>query len=291
MATGTISFGLVAIPVKLYSTTVTGSRIGLNWINPETGSRVRMRYQDPSTEELVERADLVKGYEFAKGQYVIFTEEELEEVLFKATHSIDIKEFVPLEQVDPIHFEKAYYLGSDIGGERPYQLLSTVMREKNRAALATYAARGKNYLVMLRPFENGLIMQQLRYASEIRAFDEIEVGDAEIDKNELALAEQIVDQISNDNFEPGQYHDTARERMEAIIGNKIEGQEISAAPEEEAQGQIIDLMEALKKSLAEDSDSKPARKAAQRKGSAKKPTQKKAAAGKAKATARRARKK
>ena len=129
MATGTISFGLVSIPVKLYSTTVTGSRIGLNWLNPETGARVRMRYQDPTTEELVERADLVKGYEFAKGQFVVFTEEELEEVLFKATHSIDIKEFVPLEQVDPIHFEKAYYLGSNVGGERPYQLLSTVMRE------------------------------------------------------------------------------------------------------------------------------------------------------------------
>lgn len=291
MATGTISFGLVSIPVKLYSTTVTGSRIGLNWINPETGSRVRMRYQDPTTDELIDRADLVKGYEFAKGQFVIFTEEELEEVLFKATHSIDIKEFVPLEQVDPIHFEKAYYLGCNTGGERPYQLLSTVMREKNRAALAMYAARGKNYLVMLRPFKKGLIMQQLRYASELRAFDDIEVGDVEIDKNELALAEQIVDQISNDNFEPDQYHDTARERMEAIISRKIEGQEISAAPEEETQGQIIDLMEALKKSLAENSDSKPARKAAQRKDSAKTPTKKAAAAGAAQATAIRARKK
>ena len=220
MATGTISFGLVSIPVKLYSTTVTGSRIGLNWINPETGSRVRMRYQDPTTDELIDRDDLVKGYEFAKGQFVIFTEEELEEVLFK----------------------------------------------------------------------NGLIMQQLRYASELRAFDDIEVGDVEIDKNELALAEQIVDQISNDNFEPDQYHDTARERMEAIISRKIEGQEISAAPEEETQGQIIDLMEALKKSLAENSDSRPTRKAAQRKASAKAPTKKAATAGAAKATARRARK-
>ena len=220
MATGTISFGLVSIPVKLYSTTVTGSRIGLNWINPETGSRVRMRYQDPTTDELIDRDDLVKGYEFAKGQFVIFTEEELEEVLFK----------------------------------------------------------------------NGLIMQQLRYASELRAFDDIEVGDVEIDKNELALAEQIVDQISNDNFEPDQYHDTTRERMEAIISRKIEGQEISAAPEEETQGQIIDLMEALKKSPAENSDSRPTRKAAQRKASAKAPTKKAATAGAAKATARQARK-
>jgi DNA end-binding protein Ku len=202
MATGTISFVLVSIPVKLYSTTVTGSRIGLNWINPETGSRVKMKHWDPSTEELAERDQLVKGYEFAKGQYVIFTEEELEEVLFKATHSIDIKEFVPLEQVDPIHFEKAYYLGSNVGGERPYQLLATVMREKNRAALAMYAARGKNYLVLLRPFENGLMMQQLRYSSEIREFVDIEVGDVEIDSTELALAEQIVDQIRTTTSNP-----------------------------------------------------------------------------------------
>ncbi len=268
MATGTISFGLVAIPVRLYSTTVTGAKIGLNWINPESGSRVRMRYWDPTTDELVEREDLVKGYEFAKGQYVIFSDEELEEIVFKATHSIDIREFVPLEQVDPIHFEKAYYLGSNTGGERPYQLLAKVMQEKQRAAIATYAARGKNYLVLLRPFEGGLIMQQLRYAEEIRAFDDIEVGEADVDDAELALAEQIVDQISSDAFEPGKYHDSARERLEEIIAQKIEGQEISAAPEEEPEGQIIDLMEALKSSLAESSDeseAEPARKAARRK--------------------------
>ena len=296
MATGTISFGLVAIPVKLYSTTVTGSRIGLNWINPETGSRVRMRHWDPTTDALVERGDLVKGYEFAKGQYVIFSDEELEEVLFKATHSIDIKEFVPLDQVDPIHYEKAYYLGSNVGGERPYQLLARVMREKQRAALASYAARGKNYLVLLRPFESGLIMQQLRYSSEIRGFVDIEIGDAEVDDAELGLAEQIVDQISNDNFDPSQYRDTARERMEEIIAKKIEGQEISAAPEEETEGQIIDLMEALKSSLAESSgdNARPTRKAAQRKSSPPKKTKKAAASsatGKATAAAKQAAKK
>ncbi len=282
MATGTISFGLVAISVRLYSTTVTGARIGMNWINPATGSRVKMKHWDPTTEELVERENLVKGYEFAKGQFVIFSEEELEEIIFKATHSIDIKEFVPLEQVDPIHFDKAYYLGSNTGGERPYQLLAKVMREKQRAAIAMYAARGKNYLVLLRPFQDGLMMQQLRYANEIRAFEDIEIGEADIDKAELALAEQIVDQISNDNFEPEQYRDTARERLEEIIAKKIEGQEITAAPEEETEGQIIDLMEALKSSLAESADEKPARKAARRKSSTAKKTTKAKAKAKAK---------
>jgi DNA end-binding protein Ku len=274
MATGTISFGLVSIPVKLYSTSVTGSKIQLNWINPETGSRVRMRYQDPTSEELVDRSELVKGYEFAKGQYVIFSDEELEEVVYKATHAIEIKEFVPLEQVDPIYFDSAYYLGTNAGGERPYHLLAAVMREKQRAAIATYAARGKNYLVLLRPFQEGLIMQQLRYEEEIRKFEDVPIEEAEVNSAELQLAEQIVEQISNDEFQPARYTDEARERMREIISRKIEGQEITAA-EEEPRAQIIDLMEALKSSLG-GADTAPAEKAAP----ARKKTRRKAAKAK-----------
>ncbi len=288
MATATISFGLVSIPVRLYSSTVTSAKISLNWINPKTASRVRMRFWDPTDDELVEREDLVKGYEFAKGQYVTFTEEELEEVVFKATHAIEIKEFVPLDQVDPIHFAKAYYLGSNTGGERPYQLLARVMREKSRAALAMYAARGKNYLVLLRPFQEGLIMQQLRYSNEIRAVDDIEIGDAEIDDSELQLAMQIVDQISNDEFRPEQYRDTATERLEKIIAQKVEGKEITAAPEEEPKGQIIDLMEALKSSLA--GYSGEAGSAATGRKGAKRKTSPRSKATKAKAATKRAKK-
>jgi len=263
----------VSIPVKMYSTGVTGSKIALNWINPQTGSRVRMRYWDPTTEELVERDDLVKGYEFAKGQFVLFSEEELEEIVYKSTHAIEIKEFVPLAQVDPLYFEKAYCLGSNVGGERPYQLLAEVMRDKQRAALATYAARGKNYLVMLRPFPGGLIMQQLRYAEEIRSFEEVPVGEAEINEAELDLAKQIVDQISSDQFCPEQYADAQRQRLEEIIAQKTEGQEITATPEDEPQAQIIDLMEALKNSLGNAdtvaADQPSGRKAAKRKSSGK----------------------
>lgn len=267
MATCTISFGLVAIPVKLYSTSVTGARIQLNWIHGKTGARVKQRYWDPTTEELVEPSDMVKGFEFAKGQYVLFTEEELEEVIFKATHAIEIKEFVPLEKVDPIYFDSAYFLGTNTGGERPYHLLARVMRDKQRAAVATYAARGKNYLVLLRPFGNGLIMQQLRYEEELRKFDEVPVGEAQINDAELGLAAQIVEQISKDEFEPGQYHDTQLERMREIIARKVEGQEITAAPEREPQAQIIDLMEALKNSLAA-AGMAPASKGAQRRKAA-----------------------
>ena len=289
MATATISFGLVSIPVKLYSSSVTSAKIGLNWINPETGSRVRMRFWDPTTDKLVEREDLVKGYEFAKGQFVTFSEEELEEIIFKATHAIEIKEFVPLDQVDPIHYEKAYYLGSNTGGERPYHLLARVMREKGRAALAMYAARGKNYLVLLRPFEEGLLMQQLRYNTEIRAASDIEIGEAEIDDGELQLAKQIVDQISSDEFHPEQYRDTATERLEKIIAEKVEGKEITAAPQEEPEGQIIDLMEALKSSLA-DASGEGRSTASGRKG-AKRKTSPRRKATKAKAATKRAGKK
>ena len=289
MATGTISFGLVSIPVKLYSTGITGSKIGLNWINLKTGARVRMRYFDPTSDEIVERADLVKGYEFAKGQYVTFSDEELEELVFKATHSIDIKEFVPLEQVDPIYYEKAYYLGSSLDGERPYQLLAQVMRDKHRAAVATYAARGKNYLVLLRPFESGLIMQQLHYENELRKFDDVPIEAAEVNDAELALAEQIVDQISKDEFAPGQYHDVHKEKLQAIIADKIDGKEITAVPDQEPQAQIIDLMEALKNSLANADDEgggTGTRKAAKRAApAAKGGAKKRAAAGGSKAKA------
>ena len=248
-----------------------------------------MRFWDPTTDKLVEREDLVKGYEFAKGQFVTFSEEELEEIIFKATHAIEIKEFVPLDQVDPIHYEKAYYLGSNTGGERPYHLLARVMREKGRAALAMYAARGKNYLVLLRPFEEGLLMQQLRYNTEIRAASDIEIGEAEIDDGELQLAKQIVDQISSDEFHPEQYRDTATERLEKIIAEKVEGKEITAAPQEEPEGQIIDLMEALKSSLA-DASGEGRSTASGRKG-AKRKTSPRRKATKAKAATKRAGKK
>ena len=221
---------------------------------------------------MIDRSDLVKGYEFAKGQFVLFSEEELEEIVFKATHAIEIKEFVPLEQVDPIHYAKAYYLGSNVGGERPYQLLATVMREKHRAALATYAARGKNYLVLLRPYQNGLIMQQLRYSEEIRSFEEIPVGEAAINEPELELAMQIVDQISTDTFGPEGYTDAQKQRLQEIIAQKVEGKEITAAPDEEPQAQIIDLMEALKSSLAASGAEATLRKAAKRKKSSRRTT-------------------
>lgn len=249
-ASGTISFGLVTVPVKLYSTGESAAGIQLNMLHRKCGSRLKQQYFCPTDNEVVGREEIVKGYEYAKGQYVLFTDEELKALTPEPTNSIEITEFVPLEQVDPVYYEKSTYLGPDRGGDKPYRLLAEAMRKTGRAALARYAARGKDYLVLLRPFGEGLIMQQLRYADELRPFSEVPVAPAEIKEPELRLAVQLIEQIANDKFDPEQYEDAVRQRTRDLIERKIQGQEITAAPTETPKAQIVDLMEALKASLA-----------------------------------------
>jgi DNA end-binding protein Ku len=220
-------------------------------IHEKCGTRVKYRYFCPTDEEFVERSDLVKGYEFSKGQYVLFSAEELKAITPEPTNEVEILEFVPLDQVDPIFFEKSYYLGPSTGGARPYRLLVDAMRQTGRAALARYAARGKDYLVLVRPYQEGLILQQLYYYNEIRNFDEVPVEEADIKEGELELAIQLVDQIATEKFEPQQYEDKVKKQVRALIERKVAGQEIVAAAPEEPKAQIIDLMEALKASLGE----------------------------------------
>lgn len=229
-------------------------------LHKKCGSRLKQQYICPTDNEVVGREDMVKGYEYAKGQYVLFTEEELKALTPEATNAVEITEFVPLEQVDPIYFEKSTYLGPDRNGDRPYRLLSEAMRQTGRAALARYRARGKDYLVLLRPFEEGLIMQQLRYADEIRPFSEVPVAPAEIKEPELRLAMQLIEQIASDKFQPDQYEDTVRQSTRDLIDQKVQGQEITAVPAEAPKAQIIDLMEALKASLSAAQPSKPSAK-------------------------------
>ena len=264
IASGTISFGLVAIPVKLFSTNESDTRITLNSIHESCGTRVRQQFYCPTDEVVVTRDEMVKGYQFARDQYVIFTPDELKAMELAPTQSIDIKEFVPLAEVDPLFYEKAYYLGPDKGGAKPYALLSEAMKSTGRAALARYAARGKDYLVLLRPFEGGILMQQLRYTDEIRAFDDIDLGDAVVDPAELQLAEQLVAQIASDTFAPEAYEDGVRAQMLEAIEQKVAGQEMTFAPKEEPKAKVIDIMEALKASLGETSDDTPERKPAKK---------------------------
>lgn len=225
---------------------------------------MRQQFWLPTDEEVVARDDLVRGYEFTKDQYVLFTKDELKSMEVAPTHSIDIKEFVPLVEVDPLYFEKAYYLGPDKGGDKPYKLLAEAMKLTERAAIAKYAARGKDYLVLLRPFEEGLVMQQLKYNDEIRAFADVPMGESEVEDAELALATQIVDQISNDEFIPDMYADGVRAEMLAAIATKVEGQELTISAPVEARAEVIDLMDALKASLASGPGDQHERKSAKK---------------------------
>jgi len=249
IATATLSFGLVSVPVKLYSTGEPGRKISFNWLHEKCGTRLKQRYYCPKDGESVERDEMIKGYEFAKEQYVTFKPEELKALEEQGSQSIDITEFVPANQVERIYLDKPYYLGPDKGGERAYRLLSAALQKTGRAAIAKYSARGKQYLVMVRPMDEGLILEQLLYPEEIRAFSEVPLGEGDVKDQELELAVQLIDQAASEEFKPEAYRDEVRERVLALIQQKVDGEEITHAPTEEPKTQIIDLMAALKASL------------------------------------------
>ena len=276
MGSATISFGLVSVPVKLYSTADTSAKVSFNWISPSSGTRVRQKYWDLTEERLVERDELVKGYEFAKDQYVVFNPDELKVLEAQATNSIDVTEFIPFEVVERLWLNKAYFLGPDKGGERAYRLLSAALRQTGRAALGRYAARGKEYIVLVRPMEDGLLLEQLYYPTELRTFEEVPIGEADVKDAELELAVQLIEQASVEDFKPEQFKDSVAAKILKLIEKKIEGEEITSAPDVEPEGKIIDLMEALKASLdAKEGKGGKARKPA--KSASKKSTPRKAA--------------
>jgi DNA end-binding protein Ku len=248
-ASGTIAFGLISIPVKLYSTGEASAGIQLNMLHKSCGSRLRQQYFCPVHSEVVEKDGIARGYEHAKGQYVLFSEEELKALQPEASNAIQIAEFLPLARVDPVYFEKSWYLGPDKGGDRSYRLLAEAMKTTGRAALGRYCARGKDQLVLLRPYENGLIMQQLRYADELRSFSEVPVGASEVKEPELNLAVQLIAQVATEEFHPESYEDSQRVRLRQLIDRKVQGEEIAVSPDEAPQAEIIDLMSALKASL------------------------------------------
>jgi DNA end-binding protein Ku len=247
----TLSFGLVSVPIQLYSSAESRSSISFNWLHKECGSRLKQQYVCKKDGTLVENDDRVKGYEFSKEQFVTFTAEELKALEEQKKESIDIAEFVPADQVGRQWVSKIYYLGPDKGGARAYRLLSAALRETGLSAIGRHSARGKQYLVLIRPEDDGLVMEQLYYADEIRPFSEVPLGEAELKPEELKLAVQFIRQAAAEAFDPAKYEDDVRKRILAQIEQKIQGKEITAAPDEEPQTQIIDLMEALKRSLAQ----------------------------------------
>jgi DNA end-binding protein Ku len=253
IGTATISFGLVSVPVHVYSSAESRQSVSFNMLSKKSGTRVKQQYVDPKTNEVVPREEMVKGYEFAKDQYVVFTPEELKALEEKATSTIDIAEFVPLEKVDREYLNKAYYLGPDKGGDRAYRLLAEALKQTGRAALGQYAVRGQQHLVLLRPRNGVIVMEQLHYADELRPTSEVPLGEGDVKPTELALAKQLIDQTANEEFQPEKYRDVVRERVLEAINKKVDGQEITAEPSKDGGGKIIDLMEALKASLGKQS--------------------------------------
>jgi DNA end-binding protein Ku len=252
-ASAQIAFGLVSIPVKLFSATEASEKISFNMLHKDCGNRVQQQLFCAKDDRTISRDEVVKGYEFQRGQYVLFNEEELKMIEEKSTQSIEISEFLPKEAIDPIYFAKANYIAPDKGGERAYSLLTKALEQTGRWALAKYAARGKQYLVILRPLGNGMVMQQLFYPNEIRSMDELDLGDAIVKDNELKMAVQLAQMGAADEFHPENYRDEVAERTRALIQRKIEGEEITSNLVEEPKAQVIDLMEALKRSLAKPS--------------------------------------
>jgi DNA end-binding protein Ku len=271
IASLTVSFGLVSIPVKLFSATEASKAISFNLLHKACGSRLKQQYLCVKEEIPVAREEMVKGYEFAKDQYVTFSPDELKAMEEAGTATADITEFVPLETVDPVYFDKAYYLAPDKGGAKPYALLTKALAESGRCALGRWAARGKQYIIMIRPVEKGLVMQQLLYADEVRPIEEIEIPDTEVKPQELKLAQQLIEAQASDAFDPAAYKDQVRERIQTAIDKKVEGQEITFTEAAQASAQVIDLMEALRASLEKKSVPPSRAKAAAEKGATRKP--------------------
>lgn len=252
IASLSLSFGLVNVPVKLFSATESGAEVRFNLLDKD-GTRVKQQYINERTKKVVERKDMVKGYEVEDNHFVLFTPQELKALEEGSSHVIEIVSFVPLASIDPLYYDRSYLLAPDKRGEKPYALLAQALRESGRCALAKWAWKAKQYVVQIRANEDGLILQQLRYAQEVRSLAELDIPKSDVSRTELQLALQLVDQIAADSFDPGQFHDEEKGRVLAAIEEKVKGREIVASAHAEdapaGSGQVIDLMDALRASL------------------------------------------
>ena len=252
IASLSLSFGLVSIPVKLYSATESSAAVRFNMLAKD-GSRLKQQYVSEKDSKPVERAEMIKGYEFEKDRFVLFEPEELKALQESPSHTIDIVAFIPAAAIDPIFYDKAYFLAPDKRGAKPYNLLIEAMRESGRCALAKWAWKAKQYVVQVRPAEDGLVLQQLLYADEVRSMKELDIEKVQVSPAELKLAMQLIAQISEDSYDPTMFEDEEKKRILAAIDEKIAGKQIVAnEPHEVASGggaQVIDLVEALRASL------------------------------------------
>jgi DNA end-binding protein Ku len=250
ISTGAITFGLVTVPVRVYPAISSSAGISFHLLHEKDAVRLKQQYICPEDEQVVPRSEMVKGYEYSKGRYVVFTDDELKALDQQATRGIEIAEFLPQDAVDSVYYERSYYLGPDKGGDKPFALLCAAMEEMELVALARYAARGKDYLVLLRPYEDRMAMHQLYHSDEIRAVADVPAARREVAAAELRLARQLIEQVKSERFEPGKYEDEVRKRVQKLIQQKVQGKDITAARKAAPrEGKVVDLMEALKASL------------------------------------------
>jgi DNA end-binding protein Ku len=255
ISSGSLSFGLVNVPVKLFSTGRSEDRVSFHWLHADCGTRVKQQYYCPKHDRAVERSELVRGYEVGKGKYVPVEAEELAEVKAKPRESIDVLEFVPAGAVDPLYLDHSYYLGPDKGGAKGYAVLVEAMKRAGRVAIAQYAARGSEHVVTVRVDGNVLVMQQLRYASEVRPSKEIPVEKQHVSERELDLAEKLIAQTAKEDFDLESFTDEVKARTKKMLAKKAaagqleEDEEVAKGGASGTGGQVIDLMEALKASL------------------------------------------
>lgn len=249
IGSGTISFGLVSIPFKLYTATSAKS-VSFNMLHKGCGSRLKQQLICPVENVVVERSDVVKGYEHQRDQYVTFTDEELKSLEAARTGALELQEFVPSSSVDFLYIEKTYFIGPDKGGDRAYRLLSEALTRNDKLAVGRFSQRGKDNLVIIRPYKKGLILHEAYYADEVRSFDDVETGATfEFKELELDLADKLIEQLEKDSFDPSRFKDEWAEKVLAAVNQKVAGEEVSTAPEV-PKAQIIDLLEALKRSVA-----------------------------------------
>ena len=248
--TGVLSFGLVAIPVRIHTATKS-ENVSFHLLHNKCGSRVRNQHYCPVCKVVVERDDLVRGFQHAKEQYVQITEEELDSLEAEANNNIDLKEFIPLNSVDPVYFENTHYLGADKGGEKPYRLLADAMAKSGRVAIAELVSRGKEQLVLIRPYRKGLVLHTMYHADEVRDFQHVPEGEkVNVSKQELELGLGLIDRLTSEEFHPENYEDEYRIRVLAMLDEKSKGKEITiSAPAPQGRGKVVDIMEALKRSM------------------------------------------
>lgn len=249
LGSGTISFGLVSIPIRLYPAVIS-ERVSFHLLHAKCGNRINYQAFCPVCDKIVDRNELVKGYEFAKDQYVRVTDDELEALEGEASKAIEIAEFVPLSSVDPVYLDKAYYVGPDKGGSKSYQLLVQALAKAKRVALARFILHGKESLVLVRPVQQRLMLHTMYFHDEIKDVGEVGKGEStKIKDGELNLALRLVDELSHEEFQPKKYEDEYRRRVLEFVNRRVEGKDVTIAPVRAERGKVIDLMEALRRSL------------------------------------------